>query len=605
MYARSLGHIVALFTALAVLVGAFGATPRALADGAEITYQGVLGNSGADGEALVSYSSPLPTGAGVAVDELGFLWATGGPGRINRYALDGRLVGSYALEKKGVVPKRITKAGDKIVVFAGTEIFSRSTGFETSELFVPVNVTAGGISSSSWQGKVAFWVAKPKVQGQEQEFVLSMLDAATGSTVVLSEQVPGIHNVELADDGAVIVEYRGSASKYLQDGTHVTSWSRKIPSGTGLIRSGDHYYCFTHSSTIIRLSADLTPSPGVVLGGASGSVIAKMPVDADIRQSTGLVHVRGNLYAVAGYGGAVMLLTWSDEAAQFTIQRRIGGLPSCSGLYVSPEGWVVANAGAWPWGARPDSPLDFGTPIDPDGMRSPVMVRGTVLAPSFRYNGRPNFLSFSFTRLPDLDEIKLAPFSKKMVGAAAVTLRKQQDWVLTAESDGKATAYRVSGNGTTMEASPVIMEATAPTTQLTSIASIDGTMVYAAVDGHIVEFAPGEGTDGAPGAYTEKARWNSWADAGAESLGGTVYISADRNPDRLWISDTEKNRVLCLAMPERRLVAMYKGSTVNPAGTLERPTVISGTGERVAVYDSGRQRIVKLHLASDKPLAKK
>ncbi|HSI86950.1 MAG: hypothetical protein ACAI35_12610 [Candidatus Methylacidiphilales bacterium] len=558
--------------------------------------EGILGNSGGGGDTLVRYTAPLPQGAGVAVDEYGFLWATGGPGRINRYALDGRQIATYTLPSEDSLPKRIIKAGDKIVVLAKGELFTRSTALNTTEAFTSLEIKAAGISSNAVQGKIACW----QIPSQKDEPFTLFLTEVTGGTRTDLAEVPGIHNVEMAADGSVLVEYRGVATKYGQDGKLVSDWNKKLP-GTGLVRAGDYYYCFTHSSTIQRLSADLVMSPGVVLGGASGSVIAKMPIDADIRLSTGLAHVSGNIYAVAGYGGTVMLLAWNEEKAQFSVQRRIGGLPCCSGLYLSPDGWVVANAGAWSADARPDSPLEFGSPIDPDGMRQPVMLRGVVIAPAFRYGGRPNFLAFSLKSLSDLDDVKVDPFTKKAAGAAVVILRKQ-DWVLVAEQDGVCRGFRVSSRGSSSNSAKIPLETSSGITSLTSIASPDGLKLYAAADGAIVEFAvaPEEtGNADSPGGYTEKTRWKGWGTAESETFGGRVYVAADK--DRVWISDTEKNRVLCFGA-DKQLIAAFTGEGDE---ALDKPTVISANAEQAVVYDSGKQRIVKLKLLKDKTLAGK
>ena len=66
---------------------------------ASLKCEGVLGNSGEQGAALVRFGTEPAKGMGVAYDRFGSLWDRGGAGVLNRYALDGRLLRTYRIRK--------------------------------------------------------------------------------------------------------------------------------------------------------------------------------------------------------------------------------------------------------------------------------------------------------------------------------------------------------------------------------------------------------------------------------------------------------------------------------------------------------------------------
>ena len=64
---------------------------------AELRNAGILGNSGEQGATLVRFGEKPAMGLGVVLDPQGGLWDRGGDGALNRYALDGRLLGSWKI----------------------------------------------------------------------------------------------------------------------------------------------------------------------------------------------------------------------------------------------------------------------------------------------------------------------------------------------------------------------------------------------------------------------------------------------------------------------------------------------------------------------------
>lgn len=540
----------------------------------EILFDGVLGNSGNNGDTLVRYDKALPIGAGVAADSLGFFWATGGSGRINRYAADGRLIGAYAAPLPSAEPKRLASTPELIVLLASDVISTLPVNSEPGSTFHPLaEVKATLMSSNVWENQVAIW----------KKDDLSLVNVQTGEVRKLAA-VPAANAIEIGPDGAVYVDTREGVLKFDNQGQPVAGWPRKNP-GSGLIRVGDHFYSFWHSSTLLRMTLDLEPDPGVVLGGGSGSVIARMPVDPDLRVTSGVAEISPNVFAAAGYGGTVMLLYWNEKANAFEVKRRIGGLPSCRGVGISKDGWVVANAGAWRPDAKPDSPLTFGSPLDPDGML-PVsfMKTGMMIAPALRYGGRPHLVSMAWTRDSDLGEVKQEPFTIK---ATASTLAnwENRETLFVGEPDGTLRGYLVDGRGELQKALGVIALKTAqPIKRLDSLApGAGGQGLIATADGFIIELSA------TAGAWEETDRWNTF---GSETFGAQVFAAVDGA--HLWVSDTLNDRVLCFDLASRNLIATYRGGEYAP----KKPQIISANRGRAVFYDAGNQRLQRLKLTN-------
>jgi hypothetical protein len=89
------------------------------------------------------------------------------------------------------------------------------------------------------------------------------------------------------------------------------------------------------------------------------------------------------------------------------------------------------------------------------------------------------------------------------------------------------------------------------------------------------------------------ARLDKWGEASDQSFGREIHIAAD-GPN-LAVADTERHRVLWFHA-ENRQVGGHLGDTDRPGaglGTFDRPTCLGLSGNRLAVYDAGNQRIVK------------
>ena len=102
---------------------------------------GVLGNSGEQGDTLVRFAAKPASGMGVAYDPSGSLWDRAGDGRLNRYALDGRLVASYPLPAGGgsndkdqiaLSPSGLLMKIGKQLLYPAGECFSRHCAHATA-----------------------------------------------------------------------------------------------------------------------------------------------------------------------------------------------------------------------------------------------------------------------------------------------------------------------------------------------------------------------------------------------------------------------------------------------------------------------------------------
>jgi hypothetical protein len=69
----------------------------------------------------------------------------------------------------------------------------------------------------------------------------------------------------------------------------------------------------------------------------------------------------------------------------------------------------------------------------------------------------------------------------------------------------------------------------------------------------------------------------------------------------LWISDTDRQRVICLDAATRRRLAMF--GTTDKSGddltVLDSPRALAVRGGLAVVHDSGNHRLMKLELQDD------
>jgi sugar lactone lactonase YvrE len=87
---------------------------------AELRFAGTLGNSD---DSQPVFAGKLAAGIGPVLDNEGALWERGGSTRLNRYALDGRLLASFQIPA-GDRNDQLTRVGDLLVLKLGQTLYT-------------------------------------------------------------------------------------------------------------------------------------------------------------------------------------------------------------------------------------------------------------------------------------------------------------------------------------------------------------------------------------------------------------------------------------------------------------------------------------------------
>jgi len=138
----------------------------AFSEPARLRCVGVLGNSGEQGATLVRFSENRSRdqrdGLGIVCDRFGTLWDRAGVGRLNRYALDGRLVASVDLPtKRATHLDAATLVDDALVLLLKDDLWLLDVAAEKLEFKgdavaeVSAAIEAGRIVSS--RAKLGAW----------------------------------------------------------------------------------------------------------------------------------------------------------------------------------------------------------------------------------------------------------------------------------------------------------------------------------------------------------------------------------------------------------------------------------------------------------------
>jgi hypothetical protein len=555
---------------------------------ANLVSDGVLGNSGEAGQTLVrfggkfrdarsfSQSQGLPSapGLGVALDRFGFLWDRGGEGVLNRYAVDGRLIGQYKIPSGAAQSDQIALLGDTLILQLRNKLYALAVTAPAGSEAKPLNRDSQAISFGSANGRIA----------SLQDGKIYLLDAGGNATEVLTAPEGRINGIELLPDGTIAID-TGKGVQLYESG--VLQRTQSSPGGALQFIDG-FWYGHTWHGTTKRFDATGNAAPGVVLGGASGSFIGHLDGNYEINNARGLAKLSDRLFAISGLGGVLHLLQWQDKTQRFEIVRRIGSVAACRGLALDDKGNVRYNFGIWKWSDGPAAPQDNGSPIMLSGPAA-SLPNGALIAPGVQYGSKARFLVLGDGEIRKNagadSEDKF--FTKGIVGSAT-TKDKNQFWLLFLASNGAAREHRISSSGDyTKDSRDVHLVTATPVKEWTGLAAQDESTLLAAADGFVIELQrEGEG-------WKETRRWNSW---GEDKFGPLIRIAVDAG--RLWVSDTARHRVLCFDVNNNKLLANF--GTVDRSGddlsTLSSPTDIAARGDRAVVYDSGNQRIVKLSL---------
>lgn len=537
---------------------------------------GVLGNSGEQGPTLVRFGGRTASGMGVACDATGSLWDRGGENRLNRYAADGRLLGSYPLNGSGGAhdKDRLVLIGEVLLMKLGNKLFTLRTDAPAETAPTPLPVEASRLSFNTRDGFAAAAIGK-------SVFLVN----PAGETKPVGESARDIDDIEIGPEGSIHVSNNSKLYR-IDGGESKGPWSS--PGNSPQWLDGFWYGSAWHG-TVRRFNGDFLPDPGVVLGGASGSFIGYVEGNHELNDGRGLAHLRGPLFAASGAEGVLHLLEWQPQ--RFTILRRIGATPSCSALSIDGKNRIWHRAGYWEWSDGPDTPLRHSTPSpdEPGFFGAAALPNGVSVAPAIRWKSKVFYSSTGGgpARLSDVEGMP-----DGAVACAAFPLEGRNAlWV--ADARGQGAAFFVSNEGIHEgHAGDFKLETRQPLEGLTSLTAGDG-VLYAVAKGQVIELALEQKS------WREDRRWDTWGESPAERFGETLHVAF--HDGRLWISDTDRQRVICFDPATRRPLAMF-GTTDKPGDSLtglDSPRAIAVRGQLAVVYDSGNQRLMRLERLDD------
>ena len=566
-------HLALRTSLCAMLMSVVGITSSA-----EVICDGVLGNSGEQGPALVRFGEQTARGIGVAVDRFGSLWDRAGKGVLNRYAADGRLLAAYRIPNGENGNDQIAIVGDTLVLLLGGRLHLLAVTAPAGSEATPLKVEAKAMSFASYKGRIAL------VQGDQ----VVWFDPATNA----SESITGMKDldaVEVGSDGVVYARSRNQLHRLGPAAAGADSGWPKASPGERPQHIDGWWYSHAWHGTIKRSDANLDPHPGVVLGGASGSFIGHLDQNSELSNARGMAKLWDGVFALSGIGGILQLASWDGATRQFTVVRRIGAVPTCRGLGLDREGRVFHHTGVWQWQDGPAVPMRFQI-NPPEGLGQVVMLDDERMVATANLWGKPAFIRGDLTIEAKTDRIeKDCALPKDTVGAALY--QGDGGWtLLTILADGRANAFALDPEGRyRADRAPVTLSTAQPVKEWTSLAMAGGTLL-AAADGQVLSFTrDGEG-------WKETRRWNSWGGSAEQKFGARIHISGDGKT--LVIADRERHRVLGF-MPEGG-APQWSFGTVDQAGTdlatMEHPETVAIRNGRVVVHDSGNQRLLKLRL---------
>ncbi len=532
---------------------------------ADLRVVGVVANSGESGATRVTFSGPAATGMGPVIDPSQTLWERAGESQLNRYALDGRLLASFTLTEPAGRNDHLTLVGRQLLMNIRTSLFvlpldavSGSTAQRVPDLHVDV------MSPSQWQGRVAIY--------QQQTKQLSWFDPASGDIEAIAVAASGIYNLFVDVDGTVY-GFSGDKVYAWKQGQAVAGFPKEFH-GERPQKFDDHWYAHGWHGTIHRMNERFEPEPGVVLGGASGSFIGFLPASADLNNGRGMAKVRDQLFAVTGMDGIVQLLAWDEERSRFQIVRRLGAMASLQGLALDSAGTIWTARGSWRWDASAEQPATVGDK-EADLHAQPVVLQGKTLCllkKHYSYvqlaNG-PLIDASGWSHL-DTPGIKDFQLHDSVSGAAAVP-DGEQYLMVVAQRDGRAFELRITTEGRLRTMPEEITMAELE--NCTSLAWLEDAL-YAGGEGKLVRYQ-----------RDSQDRWQPVSRQ--DDFAGEVYVHSDGQ--RMVISDTAGGAVI---------VKDKSGVEVARLESLQQPTHVAISGDRVVIYESGQQRLVKATLAA-------
>jgi hypothetical protein len=562
-----------------------------------IESQGVLGNSGVEGESLVTFGrmDMRTVGMGVVADDQGGLWDRAGRGTLNRYSLDGRLLGQYKMPTGNGHRDAIVRNGKYLVALVRDKLYR-----------LPLDAAPGSkMEQIKTSIKQPEFLAATSLKGmlvvRSRDGKIHLLDPVSGQAAPYgSFEGKYCNGIDVGLDGNLYIFMKKSAHK-LVNGQEVKNenWPKTVTgkrenAAARMQRLGDCWLGHTWHGTVKRYDLDLNPAPGVVLGGASGHFIGYVEQNSELGNGQGTAQLGEAAFAFSGYTGIMHLAQWNPETKKMALLRRIGAMPELNCLALDSKGNIWARSGRWDWNAGPLTPQRHG--INTAELGQAAMIGDTMVAPSWQY-GQPGIAIGTIDKEPKGHRLgKKFDLLRGFVGTAVYPQNSDGTGplqMLVSDPYGHAQLFEINKSGRTVlraNLGDVQLKTAQKTLRWTTLGLKSNTTLLAAADGQVIEFE----RDGLN--WREVKRWNSWGDSPADSFGKRIYLCAA--DDRLWVSDTDRQRVLCFNLADGKLLGQF-GQT-DTAGTsqqmLSGPQIIAASGQRAVVYDATNQRLIKLSI---------
>lgn len=563
--------------------------------GAEIRCVGVLGNSGEAGATLVRFDDrrdfSARDGLGVVLDGTGTLWDRAGGGRLVRYALDGRALATVPIPMSLAMRDRLAVVDDTLVLLINGRICTVDT--TTAEpRTVETPLTASSISRGSADGRLMVLEAEPPPakgvpKPAAEPLGIFTWDPKSGARSDLPLPPPGANAVELAA-GVPVVRLSGGQVLRLEKDAWVEFATCKEDRPQFVAGA---WWTFAWHGTAKRFDSGFAPAPGVVLGGASGSVIGHLDGNYEMSCPTAIAAVGDRQFALGGMNGVVHIARWDQAAGTLELVRRIGALQQLRGhLVLDRKGRIHVPCGTWSWNDGPDAPLRDGIGGGGNGQVA-LLPSGALAGSVFIYGSDPSMVWGTLDK-----EVNMA--GGRSIGIP-ISLPKDVIGCVALPADGGRRVLRITATGAVSESlhgndgkpQKELATGTAtfsvPKTRITSLAVTADGRVLAGADGCLLELARG-------------AREGDWSEAsritaiGGQALSGDVRITG--SDERLWLSDGGNHRVLVCDQKLSAIIATFGGGAGNDLLHLDHPAEITAASERAVVYDAGNQRLLKLEL---------
>ncbi len=562
--------ILSLFFAAAIACGA-----------AELHFAGYLGNSGtAEKPVLFGKTVKNNFQVGPVFDpSSGRLYAAAGSGRVNAYTVDGRMVASYKIPEGAFTRfDTMTRCGDDLVFLLGGKLYKLPLNAPEGSAAMEIKHDAGlldSLSSSSRSGKVA---VHARSNG------LFLLDPATGKTEKLGDlPAPYLCMMDWNSKGELFMIIQHQTAYKVENGAFVQNeeWPRRIsgnrePSTTrGRFLDG-YFYSFCGGDTIKRMrDTDFEPQPGVIFGGASGHFLGYVFTNHEVDLPGSIEELTPGVFAAGGgRSGIIHIVKWDETTQRLVPLRRIGALPEIPGLAMDAQGRILAGRAVWSWNDDPRTPLATNVPGDIESVGQLSQDAAVLFGEHFGMAAVGGGALLE-RRLGFLRQSKKWSGAIRSVGACGYFRPGKGNVVFQLDETGKTRAGLLAISSAKMEfqeTPPVEIRPAEGIKKYSSVAALDDRTLLVAADGRLLVCTP----DGDH--WKESRRWQTSFESGFK-----IAVSQGK----VCISEKEKNRLALYDFSREILLAETE---------VAAPTHVAINGGRIAVYESGNQRVVKFNL---------